>query len=476
MGGMGTGLGLYLPLAIYLAVIAASVRAVFANGDYALYLLLFLIPLQTTRYRLEAFPFGSEIIDMLWMSICLGLIVRHGMSAFPKSPIYPYLIALSLITYFCLWLGSFYLPTDLPIRLSDPRFSDWKNYMVMPMVAIVVAGTAKTVTAMKRVLLVILVATAVVDWSFFRSTNGRDFSHFAYDLRDAGVIGYAGVNGFAAFIAMSVVFFATLLFCYRARIFRLVALALLGFSIYCLLFAFSRGAYFATLAGLAFVAVFCQKKLLIGIAALVICWQMVLPQAVQERINMTYGGSENTLEPSAADRVTLWEDAMNLYKANPVLGTGYDTYQFMHRVAEYGDTHNYYVKVMVETGTVGLLTLVAVLMRMAFLGLQLYFKTGDSFLKGIGLGFFGMMVCALVANFFGDRWTYMQVDGFIWVVLGCVIRGSELAGESDLANGSEAPARNAEGPQAEESLPEACPYVMTQEVRVRSVRQDQLYV
>jgi hypothetical protein len=97
-------------------------------------------------------------------------------------------------------------------------------------------------------------------------------------------------------------------------------------------------------------------------------------------------------------------------------------------------------------------------------------------LKGIGLGFFGMMVCALVANFFGDRWTYMQVDGFIWVVLGCVIRGSELAGESGLANGSEAPARNAEDPQAGESLPAACPYVMTREVGVRSVRQDQLYV
>ena len=461
MGAMGTGLGVYLPLAIYLAVIATSVRAVFAKGDYALYLLLFLIPLQTTRYRLETFPFGSEIIDMLWMSICLGLIVRHGMSAFPKSPIYPYLIALSLITYVCLWLGSFYLPTDLPIRFSDPRFSDWKNYMVMPMIAVVVAGTAKTIAEMKRVLLVILVATAVVDWRFIRSTKGRDFSHFAYDLRDAGVIGYAGVNGFAAFIAMSIVFFATLLFCYRAKVFRLAVLALLGFSIYCLLFAFSRGAYFATLAGLAFVAVFCQKKLLIGLAALVICWQMVLPQAVQERINMTYGGSENTLEPSAADRVTLWEDAMNLYKANPVLGTGYDTYQFMHRVGEYGDTHNYYVKVMVETGTVGLLTLVTVLMRMALLGLQLYFKTEDSFLKGIGLGFFGMMVCALVANFFGDRWTYMQVDGFIWVLLGCVIRGSELAGGSDLANGCEAQVRKARDSQAEESLPEECPCVMT---------------
>jgi len=424
---MGSGLGTYIPLALYLAVLASSLRALFGKSDLALYILLFLIPLQTTRYRLEGFFLGSEIIDILWLSIFVGLMLRQGTSAFPKSPIYPYLIALSLLTYFSLWMGSFYLGTDLPIRLSDTRFSDWKNYMVMPMIAIVVAGAVRTKVEMTRVLMVVLASTAVVNWSFFRSTNGRDFSHFSYDLRDAGVIGYAGVNGFAAFIALIVVFFATLLFCYKPKVFRLTLLVLLGFSVYCLLFAFSRGAYFATLAGLSFVAVFCQKKLLIGIAALVICWQLVLPQAVQERINMTYGGSDNTLEPSAADRVTLWEDAMNLYKTNPVLGTGYDTYQFMHRVAEYGDTHNYYVKVMVETGTVGLITLVTLLLRMAFLGLQLYFKADDSFLKGIGLGFCGLMVCALVANCFGDRWTYLQVDGFIWVLLGCVMRGSELA-------------------------------------------------
>jgi hypothetical protein len=26
-------------------------------------------------------------------------------------------------------------------------------------------------------------------------------------------------------------------------------------------------------------------------------------------------------------------------------------------------------------------------------------------------------------NFFGDRWTYQQVDGYLWVLLACVIRG-----------------------------------------------------
>ena len=427
---MGSGLGIYIPLAIYLAGLAFSLWAAFSKPHFALYFLVLLIPLQTTRYRIEGFPFGSEMVDFLWFSIFIGLMLRGGGKSFPPSPIYKWLGALAGVTYVALWMGSFYLRTSLPILISDPRFSDWKNYMVMPVIAIMVAGVVKTRSDMKRLMLVILIATAVVDWSFFRSTNGRDFSHFSYEVRDAGVMGYAGVNGFAAFIAESIVFFATLIFCYKAKFVRLAVLVLLGFSTYCLLFAFSRGAYFATLAGLAFVAVFCQKKLLIGIAALLVCWQMVLPQAVLERIDMTYAGPGNTLEPSAGDRVELWQDAMSLYKANPVLGTGYDTYQFMHRVASYGDTHNYYVKVMVETGTVGLLLLVGLVLRMGYLGLQLYLKTGDPFFRGLGLGFCGLMVCSIVANFFGDRWTYLQVDGFMWVLLGCVMRAMAIEAET----------------------------------------------
>jgi hypothetical protein len=43
----------------------------------------------------------------------------------------------------------------------------------------------------------------------------------------------------------------------------------------------------------------------------------------------------------------------------------------------------------------------------------------------------------VAANLFGDRWTYLQVNGFLWVLLGCVLRGRMIEQESKEAVVSE---------------------------------------
>jgi len=428
-GEWGTGLGVYIPLTIYLTGCLAAALSIFWKPQAGLYFLVLLIPLQTTRDRIGHFPLGAEMVDLLWLSILVALLMRGGLTSFPRSPLLKWLAVLAVLTYSSLWLGSLNLGIQLPIFISDPRFSDWKNYMVMPMICFVVAGALKDTKDIKYLVVFMILASAIVNWSFFRSTAGRDFSHFSYEVRDAGVLGYAGVNGFAAFVAQSIVFLSTLYFFLRERLLRLAIVIALGFSVYCLLFSFSRGAYFACLLGVSFMALFKQKKLLLGILVLVVTWQVILPNAVQERINMTYDKSDNTLEPSAGDRVMLWEDAIGLFFRSPVMGTGFDTYQFMHRVGYYKDTHNYYMKVIVEMGLVGLFLLLVILIRMFLLGFQLFRRAEEPFLQGLGLGFAALIVCTALANLFGDRWTYLQVDGYMWVLLGCVMRGISILSE-----------------------------------------------
>jgi putative inorganic carbon (HCO3(-)) transporter len=423
---MGTGLGTFIPVAILIAVLASAALALAGRPRPAMVMLLLLIPLQTTRERLQVFPLGAQVIDILWISVFIGMLVHGRLGQLPHSPVYRWLLALGLFTYLSLWLGSFALGADLPLSPSNPRLADWKNYMVMPLICVSLCGALRTKRDLQLALFTMFVATALVDWSFFRSTSGRDFSHFSYQIRDAGVLGYAGVNGFAAFIASSLVFWSVFLFVFHRNRVLIPVLALLGFSTYCLLFSFSRGAYFATLGGLAMGALFRFRFLLIALAALLLTWQSVLPTAVQERINMTYGADDGGLEPSAGDRVLLWQDAMELYSSNPVLGIGFDTYSSMHRVAEYGDTHNYYVKMLVETGTAGLALLVGLILRLLFIGISLYRKPGDTFCRALGLAFACMMLCSAISNFFGDRWTYLQVDGYLWVTLACVIRAFAL--------------------------------------------------
>jgi len=239
------------------------------------------------------------------------------------------------------------------------------------------------------------------------------------------------VNGFAAFIAQLIVFFTAMFFFLRRKAVRLALAAMLALSVYSLLFSFSRGAYFASLAGLSFMALYKNKKLLLGLIVLVIAWQLVLPVAVRERIDMTYDANDKALDPSAEERVSLWRDAIVLIESNPIWGSGFDTYQFMHRVDYFMDTHNYYLKVLVEMGITGLLLLLAVLGEMFRAGFRLFRSSQDTFLQGLGMGFAAMVICSAVSNFFGDRWTYLQVDGFIWILLGCVLRAQQIAVRDD---------------------------------------------
>ena len=169
-----------------------------------------------------------------------------------------------------------------------------------------------------------------------------------------------------------------------------------------------------------------QRWVLLALVVFLISWQSLVPTSVQERILMTYDKQDQQLDTSAQDRVTIWNDAMVLFHENPAIGAGFDTYQWLHRVSIYTDTHNYFLKVLVETGVLGLMFFLFLLGTITRLGVKLYRTAKDPFLKSLGLGFSLLMVCVFVVNFFGDRWLYIEVNGFLWVMLACVVRGQMI--------------------------------------------------
>src|SRR5207245_4225216 len=106
---------------------------------------------------------------------------------------------------------------------------------------------------------------------------------------------------------------------------------------YCLMYTFSRGAYIAFLVGLGFLGVVKQRKWLLVMLVGLIGWQVFLPNSVQERITMTYT-EEGELESSAQTRVQVWEDAMQLFRTNPILGIGVYTLCYICRGSNDLDT------------------------------------------------------------------------------------------------------------------------------------------
>jgi O-antigen ligase len=101
----------------------------------------------------------------------------------------------------------------------------------------------------------------------------------------------------------------------------------------------------------------------------------------------------------------------------------------MKRLHDYEDTHNIYLKVLVETGIVGLLLFLWLLGKTFLIGWQTFRRAREPFYAALGLGLAAWIVCTAVANLFGDRWTYLQINGYLWVLAGLVARALMIESE-----------------------------------------------
>lgn len=412
-----------LPWTLYGGMWLSFFVSMLWRAEVGLYILAFALPMQTGRYKLQPFFLGSQFIDLLILGVVLGLLFK-GRSVVQKLPSNRILVIMAAFLYFSLWEGSFFADTPLPLWITDPRFSNWKNYVEMFFLAVLVASSLTTKRQIQTLIVVMCLATLVVNRNYYSLLADRDLSHFSYDVRDAGLLGYAGVNGFAAFEAMFCAFVLGVLPFVKKITARLGLLLILVSGIYCLLFAFSRGGYIGFLCGMITVGLLKSRKYLVLALVIILGWQALLPTSVQQRISMTTDASSSgQFDSSSEERLTLWRDALGMFKQNPITGTGFNTYEFMHRVGSYRDTHNYYLKVLAETGLVGIF-LFLLLLRMLFMaGWRLYRTTRDPFWSALATGFTALVVCGIVLNFFGDRWSYQQVDGYLWMLLGVVCRG-----------------------------------------------------
>jgi O-antigen ligase len=294
------------------------------------------------------------------------------------------------------------------------------------------AAALKTRRDAAIVLVLICLSVLVVNRSYHGTMSGRDFSQFSYELRDAGPLGYAGENGMGAFQAEIIVFLIGLSAFVRRKAVRIALWAVALTSVYSLVLTFSRGGYAGFLIGVLVLGLIKERKLLLVLVVLLATWQGIVPNAVRERVFMTYEQGEG-LDSSAEERVVIWEDALNVITHNPVLGAGFDTYEFMGRVGDYRDTHNYYLKVLLELGFVGLFVFFWLIASACRLSWELFRTAHDDLLSGIGCALFATLVCAAVVNFFGDRWSYIQVNGFLWVFMGIVARGLWLVKQESVS-------------------------------------------
>jgi len=419
---VGTGLGHYIPLVAYLGFWVMMLVSLTGRPILGLYYMLPFLPYRTMRDHFLDYPLGNNVLTMLVFAVLIGALLQS--KHLPKTKLYLIWAVIGVYLYLSLWLGTVLSGAPAPLWLNDVNFVTWKDYMLIPIIFAAAGLVIEDRKQIRTVLLITAISIIFIDRSFLLETMSRSWNTFDEDKRGGGPLAF-GSNQTAAFLAQFGMFFWGLTLFVKRKKLKLFGYALVATTLFATMYTFSRAAYLAILCAVFVLGLLKDRKLLLILAAFLLTWQTVVPTAVRQRVNMTEN-SNGQLEASAQERVDLWQNAWKAIQRSPIVGNGFATFQLGEHVDNLKDTHNWYVKVMVETGIVGLILVLTMLSQIVLLGFRLFRRATDPLYRGLGLGLVIAMSSCLVANFFGDRWTYLEITGLLWVLVAATARALQL--------------------------------------------------
>jgi putative inorganic carbon (hco3(-)) transporter len=419
---LGTGIGHYIPLVAYLGFWIMCLVSLGGRPLVGLYYMIPFLPYRTLRDRFLDYPLGGNMLTFLVIAVIVGALFQG--KHLPKSKLYGAWLVFGIYLYLSMWIGTALGNAPAPIWLSDVNFVTWKDYMLIPFVFLAAGLVIEDRKAVRMVVIITAICLLFIDRTCILESMSRSWAVFDENKRDGGPLAY-GSNQTAAFLAQFAMFFWGFALFVKRKKFKLLSYGLVALTLFATMYTFSRGAYIAVLFSVLVLGLLKDRKLLLVLGAFLLTWQTVVPTPVRERVNMTENSS-GQLEASAQSRVDLWENAEKSIISSPLVGTGFATFQLGEHVDNLKDTHNWYVKIMVETGLIGLIIAFFLLQQMLAVAYRLFKRATDPLFRGLGLGLFLATCSCIVANFFGDRWTYLEITALLWVLVAAAVRATLL--------------------------------------------------
>lgn len=439
------GLTQYLPYMTYLCCIGIMLISIFYSPRVCLYSITFLIPHQSLLLKLIEFPLGKKIMDLLFISLFLGILFhrKKNVVVSRKRSVYYAIIAFILISYSSLWISYFKLGSLIPLTLENRQLADWKNFTMLLLLFFMTLSMVREKREIITLISIMALSVFAMDVYFYQTARWYDFSHFSNDLRNIGsTFDYLGPNESAGFLAEFTMFLVGFLLLDKNKLRRIIFLGLILFNSYCILYYFSRTAYLASFVGLAFVGLTRSKTLLFLVVFLLVSWHSILPGSVIERIDMTES-DEGVLDSSSQARLNMWSEAFDSIKSNPVTGVGFGGTKYLGIVNENShqvrsSIHNGYLGVLIEQGFVGFFIFAYIIYSGIKRGWVLFRRSDDGQMKGMGLGFLAMLVASLVNNITNTNWFYFSTMGYFWIIFALVIRCYDIGAAEEPVRAKEA--------------------------------------
>jgi O-antigen ligase len=219
------------------------------------------------------------------------------------------------------------------------------------------------------------------------------------------------------------------------RTIRLLALAGLVPVAVSLYATVTRGAYLAAAAGMLFIALVRNRKLVLPVVALLLAAVLFAPPYIENRIRSIV----DIHHPDNASRLMLWKTGLRMVQDFPIFGIGdidmhelYLQYMDPGDPAQHGHFHNMAMQFLVTLGGAGFLVVLAMFARILQTEWRTYRRVRADWLAGSAvLGamavFIGLQVSGLTEWSFGDQ----EVAVLFWTTVGMTLAFNRLAGEEE---------------------------------------------
>ena len=424
---LGWGLSQYLPIVIYVSSIAVIILTIAYRIEFGIFYFVFFLPLQNVLEYAIIYPLGKDLNDLLLIAMIVKWALNKTFSKEPlfvKTPLNIPIILLAIWTYFSVWNGASYIGAPPPITPNNPLFVMWKNYMIAPILFLIIVNNVKDEKTRKIIVLIMVFSILVLDRNFYNIIRYKDTSHYSSSLTYIGRGSSLSGNGLAVFLAQYVIILVVLFLSDRNKWRKILYIGASALSYYCILFLFSRSGYLAAAASILVVGFIKEKKILVAAVLVVLLYSYVIPQAVRERIEMTR--TEDGFDATSVQRLRMWEQGKLMISESPVIGWGFGITSQIVVKAEGFDNHywtsfhNNYLQTVVETGFIGLFFVMLTFFFGVVTGFRLYRNGKSNYAKGLGLGLVACVFATLAGNIAGSYWQYYTMSGYYWTLLALV--------------------------------------------------------
>ena len=394
--------------------------------NWPLYAFLVLLPLQNIQYGyIPNLGAGLNFLNvMMLLSFAGGLYVKGRLA--PRDPVIKWLVAYVVYTVISLLIG------NVTAGYAEERFIILKDHLVGVSVFFLVQMSVRNWNHVRRIFLCTLIPLPYIARVVLNQHRSVSSWHYSDDLRISGTFSQLGANEFAAFcVTMAVVLLAVLIATRTHRWWKLAMLVGITCMLMGVLYSYSRTSYIALILGVVAVVLVWRGRwklvpllLAIGLAAPV--W---LPASVVERFESTTV-AEGERDESTELRIVYWNVAWDMFKQNPVTGTGFQTFTLLNPYGK--DTHNLYLRTLAEGGVLGAVVLVGVLASVLVAARRVIARARNgTWAYGLALGTLGAVLAMICSNIFGDRFTYYPVVAYFWAYVALVVKSPWLPPEEN---------------------------------------------